>query len=84
MVNACVNDVIVCGAKPLFFLDYIATGKMDADLAEEIVRGIAAACIENGCALIGGETSGASRDCSRRESSTYQDSRSASSKRTTS
>ena len=57
VVNACVNDVIVCGAKPLFFLDYIATGLMDADLAEEIVRGIVAACIENGCALIGGETS---------------------------
>ena len=57
VVNACVNDVIVCGAKPLFFLDYLATGKMDANLAEEIVRGIAAACVENGCALIGGETS---------------------------
>ena len=57
VVNACVNDVIVCGAKPLFYLDYIATDKMDADLAEEIVRGIAAACVENGCALIGGETS---------------------------
>ena len=57
VVNACVNDVIVCGAKPLFFLDYIATGKMDPDLAEEIVRGVAAACIENGCALVGGETS---------------------------
>ena len=57
VVNACVNDVIACGAKPLFFLDYIATGKMDADLAEEIVRGITAACTENGCALIGGETS---------------------------
>ena len=57
VVNACLNDVIVCGAKPLFFLDYIATGKMDADLAEEIVRGVAAACIDNGCALIGGETS---------------------------
>ncbi len=57
VVNACVNDVITCGAKPLFFLDYIATGKMDPDLAEEIVRGIAGACIENGCALIGGETS---------------------------
>lgn len=57
VVNACVNDVIVCGTKPLFFLDYIATGRMDGDLAEEIVRGIAAACIENGCALIGGETS---------------------------
>lgn len=57
VVNACVNDIIVSGAKPLFFLDYLATGKMDADLAEEIVRGIAAACTENGCALIGGETS---------------------------
>ena len=57
VVNACLNDVIVCGAKPLFFLDYIATGKMDPDLAEEIVRGVAAACIENGCALVGGETS---------------------------
>ena len=57
VVNACVNDVITSGAKPLFFLDYLATGRMDADLAEEIVRGIAAACIENGCALIGGETS---------------------------
>jgi len=57
VVNACVNDVIVCGAKPLFFLDYLATGKMDADLAEDIVRGVAAACVENGCALIGGETS---------------------------
>ena len=57
VVNACVNDVIVCGAKPLFFLDYIATGRMDAALAEEIVRGVAAACIENGCALVGGETS---------------------------
>ena len=45
VVNACVNDVIVCGAKPLFFLDYIATGKMDADLAEEIVQGITSACI---------------------------------------
>ena len=57
VVNACVNDIIVSGAKPLFFLDYLATGSMDADLAEEIVRGIVAACAENGCALIGGETS---------------------------
>ena len=47
----------MCGAKPLFFLDYLATGKLDANLAEEIVRGVAAACSENGCALIGGETS---------------------------
>ncbi len=57
VVNACVNDIIVAGAEPLFFLDYLATGKMSADLAEEIVRGIVAACTENGCALIGGETS---------------------------
>lgn len=57
VVNACVNDVIASGARPLFFLDYIAMGEMDADLVEEIVRGIAAACGECGCALIGGETS---------------------------
>ena len=57
VVNACVNDVIVSGSKPLFFLDYIATGKMDADLAEAIVRGIVKACNECGCALVGGETS---------------------------
>lgn len=56
-VNACVNDVIVSGAKPLFFLDYIAMGKIDPDVVESIVRGIAAACIKCGCALIGGETS---------------------------
>lgn len=57
VVNACVNDVIVSGAKPLFFLDYIATGKVDTDLVEAIVRGIVKACNECGCALIGGETS---------------------------
>ena len=82
VVNACINDVIVCGAKPLFFLDYIATGRMDADLVEVIVRGIAAACIENGCALIGGETSELP-GCSRRASSICRASRSAWSKRTT-
>jgi len=57
VVNACVNDIITTGAKPLFFLDYIATGKMDADLVESLVRGITKACIESECALIGGETS---------------------------
>ena len=56
-VNACVNDIMVSGAKPLFFLDYIAMGKIEIDVVESIVRGIVAACIECGCALIGGETS---------------------------
>jgi phosphoribosylformylglycinamidine cyclo-ligase len=52
----CVNDVVTCGARPLFFLDYFATGKLDVDVAEKVVAGIAAACKESGCALLGGET----------------------------
>jgi phosphoribosylformylglycinamidine cyclo-ligase len=52
----CVNDVITCGARPLFFLDYFATSKLDVDVAEKVVAGIAAACKESGCALLGGET----------------------------
>ncbi|HEY6458514.1 MAG TPA: phosphoribosylformylglycinamidine cyclo-ligase, partial [Polyangiaceae bacterium] len=52
----CVNDVITCGARPLFFLDYFATSKLDVDVAEKVVSGIAAACKESGCALLGGET----------------------------
>jgi phosphoribosylformylglycinamidine cyclo-ligase len=52
----CVNDIVVQGAEPLFFLDYFATGKLDPAQGEAIVRGIAKACIESGCALIGGET----------------------------
>ena len=56
LVNHCVNDIAVCGAKPLFFLDYFSTGKLIPDVAEQIVRGFSTACIENGCALIGGET----------------------------
>jgi phosphoribosylformylglycinamidine cyclo-ligase len=56
LVNHCVNDILVQGAVPLFFLDYVAFGALDADLLEQIVTGIANGCRENGCALIGGET----------------------------
>ncbi len=56
LVNHCVNDILVQGARPLFFLDYLATGKLSPDVAAEIVKGIAGACRENGCALLGGET----------------------------
>ena len=56
LVNACVNDIIVCGAKPLFFLDYIAVGKLVGDVVEALLNGMALACREAECALIGGET----------------------------
>jgi phosphoribosylformylglycinamidine cyclo-ligase len=56
LVNHCVNDILACGARPLFFLDYVAMGQLDGDVLERLVGGMAAACRENGLALIGGET----------------------------
>ena len=56
LINHCVNDILVMGAKPLFFLDYYATGKLQNDIFEDVIYGLSKACKENNCALIGGET----------------------------
>lgn len=52
----CVNDLVVQGAEPLFFLDYYATGKLDVDTASAVISGIAEGCLQSGCSLVGGET----------------------------
>lgn len=56
LVNHCTNDILACGAEPLFFLDYFASGKLEPAIVEQVVAGLSAGCRENGCALLGGET----------------------------
>jgi len=56
LVAMCINDIVTCGAKPLFFLDYIATGKLEKDQLKAVINGVAKSCKENNCSLLGGET----------------------------
>jgi phosphoribosylformylglycinamidine cyclo-ligase len=56
LINHCVNDILVQGAKPLFFLDYLGTAKLKGEVFQDVVKGLCRACIENGCTLLGGET----------------------------